>query len=117
MADEFSDGENSVVQEAELVDAAVDTEADRRLSPWYSKSQDRPRKEISTHPGVLDQAVIDLEQHRLASPNGVKPKKSRYGLSLPLVMNACDHMLGAIAPEAGSDTGRRGQGAAGPVYP
>ena len=32
-------------------------------------------------------------------------------------MNARDHMLGAIAPVAGSDTGRRGQGAAGPAYP
>ena len=32
-------------------------------------------------------------------------------------MNARDHMMGAIAPVAGSDTGRRGQGAAGPAYP
>ena len=69
-------------------------------------------------PGVLDQAVIDLDEHRrLASPNGVKPKKSGHGLSLPIVMNVRDHMLGAIAPVAGSDTGRRGQGVAGPAYP
>ena len=32
-------------------------------------------------------------------------------------MNARDHMLGSIALVAGSDTGRRGQGAAGPAYP
>ena len=32
-------------------------------------------------------------------------------------MNTRDHMLGATAPVAGSDTGRRGQGAAGPAYP
>ena len=32
-------------------------------------------------------------------------------------MNAYDHMLGAIALVAGSNTGRRGQGAAGPAYP
>ena len=118
MADKFSDGEISVVQEAELVDAAADTEVDRRLSPRDSKSQDRPREEISTHPGVLDQALIDLDKQRqLASSNDVKPKKSGHGLSLPLVMNAHNHILGAIAPMALSDTGRRGQGAAGPAYP
>ena len=32
-------------------------------------------------------------------------------------MNTRDHMLGAIAPVAGSDTGRRGNGAADPAYP
>ena len=79
--------------------------------------QDRPR-EISTHPGVLDQAAIDLDkQRRLTSLNGVKPKMSWHGLSLPLVLNTRDHMLGVIAPVAGSDTGRRGQGAADPAYP
>ena len=119
MAGEFSDGsEYSVVHEAELVDAAADTEMDLCLSPRDSKMQDRPREEILTHPGVLDQAAIDLDKQRqLTPPNGVKPKTSGHGLSLPLVMNACDHMLGAIAPVAGSDTGRRGQGAAGPAYP
>ena len=32
-------------------------------------------------------------------------------------MNARDHMLGTTAKVAASDTGRRGQGAAGPAYP
>ena len=50
---EFSDGEDSVIHEAELVDAAADTEVDLRLSPWESNMQDRPREEILTYPGVL----------------------------------------------------------------
>ena len=87
MAGELSVGEDSVGHEAELVDAAVDAEVDLRLPLWNPKLQDRSREEISTHPGAHDQAAIDLdEQHRLALPNGAKPKKSGYGLSLPLVM-------------------------------
>ena len=98
MAGEFSDGEDSVVHEAELVDAAADTAVDLRLSPRNSKMQDRPREEISTHPGVLDQAAIDLDkQRRLTSLNGVKPKMSGHGLSLPLVLNTHDHMLGSYS--------------------
>ena len=38
MVDEFSDGENSVIQEAEQVDVTADTEVDRRPSPQDSKS-------------------------------------------------------------------------------
>ena len=88
MAGELSDREDSVGHEAELVDMAADTKVDLRLPLQDPKLQDRPREEISTHPGVLDQAAIDLdEQRRLAPPNGVKPKKSGHGLSLPLVMN------------------------------
>ena len=49
MAGEFSDGEDSVVNEVELVDATADTEVDLRLSPRNSKMQDRPR-EISIRP-------------------------------------------------------------------
>ena len=77
MAGEFSDGEDSVVHEVELIDAAADTEVDLCLSPRTSNMQDRPREEISTHPGVLDQAGIDLDKQRRLTPlNGVKPKMS-----------------------------------------
>ena len=119
MAGEFSDGEDSVGHEAELVDATADAEVDLRLPLREPMLQDRPREEIPTHLGVLNLTAIDLaEQCRLAPPNEVKPKGSGHGLSLPLVMNArCDHMLGDTAPVAWSDTGRRGQGAAGPAYP
>ena len=89
-----------------------------RLPLWDPKLQDRPREQIPTHSGVLDQTAIDLDdQRRLARPNGAKPERSGHGLSLPFVMNARDHMLGATAAVAGSDTGHRGQGAAGPAYP
>ena len=118
MAGEFSDGEDSVGHEDELVDVTADAEVDVRLPLREPKLQDRPREKTLTHSEVLDLAAVDLEeQRRLASPNGAKPKGSWHGLSLPLVMNARDHMLGATAPVAGSDTGRRGQGAAGPAYP
>ena len=118
MAGEFSDGEDNVGHEAELVDASADAEVDLHLPLRDPKLQDRPREEIPTHLGVLNQAAIDLdEQRRLAPPNGAKQKRSGHGLSLPLVMNVRDHMLGTTTPVAGSDTGCRGQGVASPAYP
>ena len=62
MAGELSDGENSVGHDAELVDAAADAEVDLRLPMWDPKLQDRPREEISTHPGVLGQAASNLDE-------------------------------------------------------
>ena len=103
--------------EAELVDATADTEVDLRLPLREPIFQDMPREEIPTHSRVLDLATTALaEQRRLAPPNGAKPKGSGLGLSLLLVMNTRNHMLGDTALVAGSDTGRRGQGTAGPAY-
>ena len=62
MAGEFSDGEDSVGHEAELVNAAADAEVDLHLPLRDPKLQDRPREEISTHSGALDQATIDLDE-------------------------------------------------------
>ena len=118
MAGEFSDWEDSVGHEAELVDATADAEVDLHLPLREPMLQDRPREEIPTHSGALDQATIGLdEQRRLAPPYGAKPKRSGHGLSLPLNMNARDPMLGVTAQVVGSGTGRCGQGAAGPAYP
>ena len=64
MAGEFSDGEDSIGHETELVGVAADSEVDLRLSLWDPKLQDRHREEISTHSGVLDQAAIDLDDQR-----------------------------------------------------
>ena len=61
MAGELSDGEDSVGHKAELVDAAADAEVDLRLPLRDPKLQDRPWEEISTHPGVLNQAAIDID--------------------------------------------------------
>ena len=91
MAGECSDGEDSVGHEAELVDATADAEVDLRLALREPILQ---QEEIPNHSRVLDQAAID-EQRRPAPPNGAKPKRSGHGPSLPLVMNARDHMPGA----------------------
>ena len=90
---------DSVRHKAELVDAETDAEVDLRLPLRDPKLQDRPQEEISTHSGVLDQAAIDLDEHRrLTPPNGAKPKSSGHGVSLPLAMNARDHMRGWQGP-------------------
>ena len=75
MAGELSDEEDSVRHETELVDAAADAEVDLRLPLRDPKLQDRPREEMSTHSGVLDQAAIDLdEQRQIAPPRGPNRK-------------------------------------------
>ena len=90
MAGAFSDGEDSVGHEAELVDVTADTEVDLRLPLREPILQDRPREEIPIHSGVLDLAATDLaEQRRRAPPSGAKPKGSGHGLSLPLVLSTC----------------------------
>ena len=53
MAGELSDGQDNIGHEAELVD--VEAEVALSLPLWDPKLQDRPREEISTHLGVLDQ--------------------------------------------------------------
>ena len=95
MAGEFSDGEDSLGHEAKLVDATADTKVDLRLPLREPILQDRCREEIPIYSGVLDLAATNLaEQRRLAPQSGAKPKGSGHGLSLPLVMNTHDHMLG-----------------------
>ena len=54
MAGKFSNGEDSVGHEAELLDAAADIEVDLCLPLREPILQDRPREEIPSHSGVLD---------------------------------------------------------------
>ena len=90
---------------------------DLRLPLDVDMQPDQLREDVPAYSGAVDPVDLGRDEQRRFEPlNGAKPKWPEHGLSLPLDMEACRQLLGAMEQVAGSGTGRRRHGAANPTY-
>ena len=120
MSGGYSDGEGSVVPDADFLDATAETEVELRLPPAVDRTPDQPPEDVLTYPGAVDPEAVDLDQdmqRRFEPLRRAKPKWPRHGLPLPSILEPRGQSSGAVASLVGSGVGHRKRGAANPTYP